>query len=383
MGNGARREYAAAIKGRYQRSDRRQKAAILDEFCAVCGYNRKYAIRLLGQKKRPARRRRSGPRPLYDGSVLAHLKALWLATDQMCSRKLVVAIRLWMPYYEAEYGGLDPTVRAKLLKLSPATCDRLLGPSRARLKQKGKCTTRPGRLLRNVIPIRPDKATMDRPGFIEADTVAHCGDSLEGQFAWSITYTDIRSGWTDNRAVWGKGATGVVQQTREMEASLAFPIIAFWSDNGGEFLNNHLWRYFAYRDDPIHFARSRPYKKDDNAHVEQKNWTHVRQLLGYDRIDKAELVPMMNDIYTLWGPYQNHFSPARRLVAKTRINSKWVKKYDKPKTPYQRLLDSTHVDEQAKEDLKVVHKTLNPFHLKKEIEKKLKQLFNDLWKHEP
>lgn len=381
MGNGSRREYLTAIQGRYRKASRRVKAAILDEFCAVCRYNRKYAIRLLGQTRQRARRKR-GPRSYYDGSVIVHLKTLWMATDQMCSKKLVAAIKLWMPYYETECGGLDPVVRAKLLQVSPATCDRLLKPSRARRPAKGKCATRPGRLLRNVIPIRPDKATMDRPGFIEADTVAHCGDSLEGQFAWSITYTDIQSGWTDNRAVWGKGAAGVVRQTRAMETSLAFPIIAFWSDNGSEFLNDHLWRYFANRKSPVRFARSRPYKKNDNAHVEQKNWTHVRQLFGYDRIDKPELVEAMNAIYTLWQLYQNHFSPARRLVTKTRINSRWLKKYDAPKTPYQRLLDSPHIADEAKESLHTVHARLNPFHLKKDIEKKLRRLFNQLWSHE-
>jgi len=382
MGIGSRKEYLAAIRERYRSAGRRAKTAILDEFCANCEYNRKYAIRLLGQRKRRAPRRR-GPTPSYDGPVVAHLKALWRATDQMCGKRLVRAIPEWLPFYEMEHGTLDPAVRTKLLTLSPATCDRLLAPVRARLKSKGKCTTRPGRLLRSVIPIRPDKATMDRPGFIEADTVAHCGSSLEGQFAWSITYTDIQSGWTDNRAVWGHGAAGVVEQTRAMEASLAFPIIAFWSDNGTEFLNDHLWRYFAHRNDPIHFARSRPYKKDDNAHVEQKNWTHVRQLFGYDRIDRPELVPAMNEIYRLWGLYQNHWAPARRLQSKTRINSRWLKKYDIPTTPYHRLLGSPHVAKQAKEDLTAVHKTLNPFHLKKEIEKKLRQLFHDLQKHEP
>ena len=382
MGNGARKEYLAAIRERYRNAGRCAKTAILDEFCANCHYHRKYAIRLLGQRKRPPPRQR-GPKPFYDALVLPHLKALWRATDQMCSKILVGAIPLWLPFYEREYGTVDPLVRAKLLKLSPATCDRLLRPIRARLKSKGKCTTRPGRLLRNVIPIRPDKSTMDRPGFIEADTVAHCGNSLDGQFAWSITYTDIKSGWTDNRAVWGKGAAGVVEQTRAMEATLPFPLIAFWSDNGSEFLNDHLWRYFANRKDPVHFARSRPYKKDDNAHVEQKNWTHVRQLLGYDRIDQPQLVPLMNEIYARWRRYQNHFVPARRLVSKTRINSRWVKKYDAPKTPYQRLLDSPHVTKQDKKDLTAVHKTLNPFHLKKEIEKNLRLLFNDLQKHEP
>jgi hypothetical protein len=250
------------------------------------------------------------------------------------------------------------------------------------MTSKGKCTTRPGRLLRTVIPIRPDKATMDRPGFIEADTVAHCGNSLEGPHAWSITYTDIHSGWTDNRAIWGHGATGVVEQTRAMEASLAFPLIAFWSDNGSEFLNDHLWRYFAHRKDPIHFARSRPYKKDDNAHVEQKNWTHVRQLFGYDRIDQPELVPAMNEIYHLWGLYQNHFAPARRLLSKTRINSRWIKTYDRPQTPYHRLIASRHLSRKAKRTLTASHQTLNPFQLKKEIDQNLRWLFHQLRSHE-
>jgi hypothetical protein len=182
--------------------------------------------------------------------------------------------------------------------------------------------------------------------------------------------------------VWGKGAAGVVEMTREVEALLVFAIIAFWSDNGSEFLNHHFWRYFVGRKNPVNFSRSRPYKKDDNAHVEQKNWTHVRQLFGYDRIDKAELVPAMNDIYRLTGLLQNYFSPSRKLVEKTKVNSKYVKKYDAPTTPYQRLLDSPHIEDEKKEKLRVVYATLNPFTLKKEIEKKLRRFFNDLRSHE-
>ena len=169
----------------------------------------------------------------------------------------------------------------------------------------------------------------------------------------------------------------------DIERSLPFHIIAFWSDNGSEFLNHHLWRYFAVREKPVNFSRSRPYKKDDNAHVEQKNWTHVRQLFGYDRIDKAGLVPAMNEIYKLWGQYQNHFSPTRKLVGKTRINSKWKKTYDKPSTPYQRLLDSPHITPDVKERLASIQAELNPFRLKNDIEKKLRKLFNALWADEP
>lgn len=377
MGNISRKEYLAAIRERYRKASRKEKGFILAEFCAVCEYNRKYAIRILGRKNTPAKKK-TGPTPKYDGVVVRHLRRLWLAADQMCSKKLATTIGLWMPYYELECGGLEEAVKGKLLGLSSATIDRLLKPVKVRYKQRGKCSTKPGKLLRNLIPIRPDKATMDKPGFIEADTVAHCGNSLEGDFAYSITYTDICSTWTENKAVWGKGSAGVVDKTKEVEESLVFAILAFWSDNGSEFMNHHLWNYFAGRKNPINFFRSRPYKKNDNAHVEQKNWTHVRQLFGYDRIDKAELVEAMNAIYRLWGQYQNHFSPSRKLVEKTKVNSKYIKKYDTPTTPYQRLLDSPHIADEAKEKLQAVHANLNPFHLKKEIEKKLRRFFNNL-----
>lgn len=382
MGKVSKKEYLAAIRWRYREAGRKEKSRILAEFCANCEYNRKYAIRILSAKAKPAKGR-SGPRPVYDALVILHLKALWLATDQMCSKKLVKAIELWMPYYEQECGGLSLDISGKLLKLSHSTIDRLLKPVKLRYKQKGKCSTKPGKLLKTLIPIRPDKATMDRPGFIEADTVAHCGNSLEGMFSYSITYTDICTGWTENKAVWGKGSAGVVEMTKEAEQSLPFAILAFWSDNGSEFMNHHLWNYFAgRRPKSVGFYRSRAYKKNDNAHVEQKNWTHVRQLFGYDRIDKAELVPAMNDVYRLTGLLQNYFSPSRKLLEKTKVNSKYIKKYDKPTTPYQRLLDSIHIAGSEKEKLREVHSTLNPFVLKKEIEKKLRRFFNDLRSHE-
>jgi len=381
MGSKSKREYLLAIRERYRKANREAKSSILSEFCQVCGYNRKYAIRILNRRtKQP--KKKPGPRPIYDGAVIVHLKRQWLASDQMCSKRLVKVIKLWMPYYEPEYGVIVPDVKAKLLKLSPATIDRILRPVKVRYKLKGKCTTKPGKLLRNVIPIRPDKAGIDKPGFLEADSVAHCGNSIAGEFVWSITYTDICSAWTENRAVWGKGSAGFVEQTKDVEENLPFPISAFWSDNGSEFMNYHLFRYFAERKLPINFFHSRPYKKNDNAHVEQKNWTHVRQLLGYDRFDKPELVALINDLYKTWSLFQNHFCPTRKLREKTKVNSKYVKKYGDPDTPYQRLLDSLHVTDEAKQKLRDVHSVLNPFSLKKEIDKKLKKIFNGLRLHE-
>src|SRR5690606_31184711 len=180
-----------------------------------------------------------------------------------------------------------------------------------------------------------------RPGFLEADTVAHCGGSLSGDFVWSVTYTDICSGWTCNRAVWNKGSTGIVEATREVEAALPFDLLGFDCDNGSEFLNWHLVRYFQQRPCPVSFTRSRPYKKNDHAHVEQKNWSHVRQLLGYDRFEDPHLCPLINTLYRdYWEPLNNYFIPNAKLIHKTRLGSKIKIRHDKQMTPCARLRPS-------------------------------------------
>ena len=376
----SKRDYLQAIRTRYRTAPKDTKSTILDEFCTICGYNRKYAIRRLN-KKPTKRQRKPGPQPQYrDTSVLQPLKRIWFATDQMCSKKLQAAIPLWLPFYEQEYGALDAAVKTKLLAISPSTIDRTLKPVRVSGKTKGLCGTKPGTLLKNQIPIKTHNWDVTKPGFFEADTVAHCGNSLSGNFVWSLTFTDIFSGWTENRAVWNKGSYGVFTQIKDIEAAIAFPIRGFDCDNGSEFLNHHLLRYFTNRpQSPIQFTRSRPYKKNDNAHVEQKNWTHVRQLLGYDRFDKPELVDVINDLYKHeCSLYNNFFCPTLKLKEKLRVNSKYVKKYYPPKTPYQRLLDSEQLTREAKLFLSVTYQSLNPFKLKKIIESKLKMIFNTL-----
>lgn len=369
----SRKEYLLSIKDRYAGSSKKGKKLILDEFCAVCGYNRKYACRLLNKKTdRP--RRKPGRKPRYLKAILEPLKNLWFATDQMCSKKFVAAIPTWLPFYEAEYGPLLPHLKGQILRISPATIDRILKPIRIKFKVKGLSGTKPGSLLKNQIPIRTDFWDVSRPGFLEADTVALCGNSLAGNFVWALTLTDIHSTWTENLAVWTKNAHGVVNAIKNIEAKLPFQILGFDSDNGSEFLNQYLLEYFTDRkQNLIAFTRSRPYKKNDNAHVEQKNWTHVRQLLGYDRFEKFELVELINDLFcNAWGPYQNFFCPSMKLVSKTKINSKYVKKYDLPKTPYQRLLESKEITDEKKARLIKTFKSLNPFTLKKMIERKLK-----------
>lgn len=375
MGTNSRREYLAAVWARYQRVGRQFKVKILDEFCQVCGYHRKHAIRLLRRQHSPRRRRR-GPVPHYDGAVQSLLKTLWLAMDQPCSKRMKAALPLWLPYYEERDGVLLPPLRAKLLAISPATIDRLLRPARAQHRRHGLCGTKPGSLLKHQIPIRTDNDDVDQPGYLEADAVAHCDNSLAGDFVWSLTFTDIFSQWTENRAVWNKGAQDVVARVREVEAELPFPIRGFDVDNGAEFLNHHLWRYFLDRPEPVGFARSRPYHKDDQAHVEQKNWTHVRQLLGYDRFDDPALVELLNDLYRhSWDPFHNFFCPSMKLQAKKRIKSRIIKRHDLPQTPYERLLAAPQLADAQKQQLRQRFEQLNPFTLRKEIDQKLKIIF--------
>jgi len=376
MSRAEKRAYLQAIRKRYRKSSRKQKAKILDEFCAVCEYNRKYAIRIL--RKLPHKRKlKPGRKPWYSSeAILEPLKVVWLATDQMCSKRLKVAIREWLPYYEKEQGQLDDITRGKLYAISPPTIDRLLKPLRIEYPSKGLCGTKPGRLLKNQIPIKTDNWDVTQPGFLETDSVAHCGNSLAGDFIWSITMTDILTSWTENRAVWNKGAAGVEKEVKNIEKSLPFLILGFDCDNGSEFLNYHLMRYFTNRKEPVKFTRSRAYHKNDNAHVEQKNWTHVRHLFGYDRLDNPVLVELMNDLYSNeWSLYQNHFCPVMKLIEKKKINSRYYKRYDKPMTPYHRLMTSGYLSGEAKVKLREQHKTLNPFELKRMIDKKLKHIF--------
>lgn len=381
MGYDEKKAYLEEIRARYQKAHKKLKAIILDEFCAVCGYHRKHAIRLLWasfRRTKPIVKRRGIKSTYNNSTILEPLTKLWLATNQMCSKKLKVALPLWLPFYEDEFGKLKEETKTKLLVISAATIDRILKPSKVKYKRKGLCGTKPGSLLKNQIPIRTDNWDITKPGFCEADTVAHCGNSLAGDFVWSLTFTDIFSGWTENRAVWNKGSLGVIEQIKDIEEKLPFKLFGFDCDNGTEFLNHHLIRYFSDRpkEKMVQFTRSRPYHKDDNAHVEQKNWTHVRQFFGYDRFANKGLVALMNDLYSNeYNLLQNYFCPSMKLISKKRVNSKYHKKYDQPQTPYQRLLSSHDITLEAKQRLTATYYSLNPFALRRSIESKLKNIF--------
>jgi len=379
MSSRSKREYLEAIYLRYKRASRKDKAIILDGFCTTCGYHRKHAIRLLKKVTRfiKPKKKKRGRTPLYSKEVIVKpLKKIWLSANLPCSKRLKAVLPLWLPGYVQAYGGLPVEVTEALIAISPATIDRLLKPVRVKYKGRGRSTTKPGTLLRKQIPIKTNQWDESRPGFLEADTVAHCGTTMAGMFAFTIDCVDIATGWTEQRAVWGKGETDVLAQIKDIEVSLPFPLLGFDSDNGGEFLNYHLLRHFTEREQRVQFTRSRAYHKDDNAHVEQKNWTHVRQWLGYHRFDIPEIVPLLNKLYkTEWRLFHNFFCPSVKLIAKQRIASKTIKRYDNPKTPYQRVMDSPDIVPSIKKKLTILFKTLNPFHLRKAMEDKLKKIF--------
>jgi len=229
-----------------------------------------------------------------------------------------------------------------------------------------------------MIPIETHHADVNKPGLMEADTVAHCGNSLQGDFVWSLTLTDIFSGWTENRAVWNKGYEGVRQAVQDVEESLPFLLTGFHTDNGGEFLNHHLISYLRNRQEPIKYTRARPDHKDDNAHVEQKNYTHVRLLLGYQRIEAPELIPQINRLYAAWALYNNLFLPSMKLIDKQKTGSRYTRKYDAPKTPCQRLIDCQDVDEAKKTHLTELMCNSNPFALKRQIDHLQHQILQKL-----
>ena len=357
--------------------NRKAKSQILDEFCRATSYQRKHAIHVLKHKVVGWREKPLGRKKKYKPELLLiPLKHIWLAADQMCGKRLQVAMPLWLPYYDEVYGELNETIKEQLLCMSAATIDRLLESQRHHYPRR-LGGTKPGYLLKQHVPIKTDQWNEKIPGFVEGDTVAHCGTSLMGNFAWSITVTDIYSQWTENAAIWNKGAHGALEQIRSIEKRLPFPLLGWDSDNGGEFLNYHLLRYFQKREKPVQFTRSRPYHSGDNAHVEQKNWTHVRQLFGYYRFDDPRVVPLMNELYqNELSLLHNYFYPAMKLQDKLRIQSKIKKCYDKPQTPYQRLMANDCLSKEKKEQLKNKFESLNPFKLRKAIEEKLKVIFS-------
>lgn len=369
MSNKAKKEYLFEIRKRYSNSTKPEKQIILNEFCKVCGLNRKYAIRLINRKSETSKKAKKTGRPkkYNHPEILTFLKHLWISSNLVCSKRLKVMIAFWLPFYDHTLSEQNKNL---LLSISPATIDRVLGKVKRKYKKFGLSTTKPGSLLKKHIPIKTDQWDEFRPGFVEADTVAHCGCSLSGSFVYTVNLTDIATGWTEARAAWGKGKTGVFDALKSIESSLPFRIIGFDSDNGGEFLNAFLFAYLTKR--KIKFTRSREYQKNDNAHIEQKNWTNIRQYLGYHRFDNPLIVPLLNELYAKhWSLFFNLFLPSTKLIDKKRDGSKIIKKHDQPKTAYHRIIESQYIKSSTKRTLRKLYKSLNPFLLHNSIKEQI------------
>jgi len=375
MSIASRKEVVARLRGKYARAGAVYRRQLIAELCSVCGYERKYAIKVLtGNRPGPRGQRCGGGVRVYGAREAQVVTALWRVADYPCGKRLAAMVPLWLPAYEARHGRLPPTVRMRVQRASAATLDRLLIPARAHtVRRYGG--TRPGHLLRTQIPVRCESWNVDRPGYLEADTVAHGGAAATGDYMHSLTLTDIFSGWIEQAALWNKGATQVVTRTREIEAGLPFTLLGFDCDNGSEFLNHHLVQYFGQRPQAVQFTRSRAYHKNDNAHVEQKNWTKVRQLLGYARYDQPELVNLVQDLYrNEWRLLQNFFQPVMKLVTKQRRGSRVSKTYDRPQTPAQRLLAWPGLAPEQRAWLHRQQQTLDPLVLTDAVRRKLQRI---------
>lgn len=288
-------------------------------------------------------------------------------------------IRLWLPWYEKRNGDLDAESRKKLETIRPRTLDRMLLVTRRRHGHRGLSGTRHGDdLLKGIIPIKISHHDVNKPGFIQADTVAHCGNSMEGNFVWSLTFTDIFTGWTLNGAVWNKGQEGIFNLLRQLEERLPFPLLGFHTDNGREFLNHHLHRYYLGRDKPVQMTRTRPGRKNDNPHVEQKNYTHVRLLLGYRRIENPELIDPINRLYEAANMMSNFFCSTRRLIFKERRGSRYYKRYDEPATPCERVLAVSHLHPSQETSLITQSMALDPYKLRTFIDAQRARILTQL-----
>lgn len=349
------------LKYRYRYFRKRKKGQVLEELGRLHGVDRKYLIRLLAPKTggRPKNPKGRGRPSKYSGAAFeSALYKVWKTTKFMCGRYLKQAMPEWLPAIEQMYGKFDDDIKQKLLSISASTIDRKLRDAR---RQHGKCFTRRGSVIRSEIPILGNIWDTEMPGFIECDTVAHCGGSMLGDFVNSVTTVDIATTWSEVRGTWGRGSSGVIEQLKDIETTIPFDLKGYDADNGGEVLNQHVIKYFHNRQVPVTVTRSRAYKKDDNCHVEQKNNSIARKYLGYERLDCQELLPLINHYYrNILCPLLNHFYPSNKLKDKMLVNAKMKRFYDTPKTPYQRVLDSSHVSEEQQKKLSEIHGKLNP-----------------------
>ena len=372
----SKRELLETIKPRYLKANKPEKQKMLAEFTSATGYHRKYAIRVLKNQRQTQNHLKGKTKTyktIYTGEVVQALEQIWEIYGHICSKRLQPflpeAIKVLERCKEIE---IPKDTKELLLKISSASIDRCLRPVRIK-SAHGLSTTKPGSLLKNLIPIRTfTEWDAEQPGFMEIDLVAHCGNTTEGQYLNTLTCTDLSTGWTDVTALLHRSQEMVFTAIRQMRQRLPFPLLGIDSDNGSEFINDLLYRYCL--NEKITFTRSRPYKKNDQAHVEQKNWSVVRHTVGYDRWETQPKLALLESIYEDLRLYINFFQPSCKLIAQERIGNQTIKQYDPAKTPYQRVLERQDISLTAKARLMNLYLQLNPAELRRSIDQKTAKL---------
>jgi hypothetical protein len=375
MSKRSKEEFLVWCRDRYPRRDRMGKSRMIDEVCEAFGWGRKHAIKALNGKVALGRQaKKRGKRRTYGLGEAEVVLAIWRLSEYPCSVRLKALMPQWLPFWERRHGGLERSLREKVLGISARQLDRITAPHRAESPGRGRRTGRRSHRLKEQVPVRCGPWEVEEAGWMEADTVSHGGGSSGGDFAHTLTLTDIHSGWTVLHGLWCLSAGGLARGLDHVAGELPFALKGFDSDNGSEFLNEVLQAWLAGR--KVHWTRSRPYRKNDQAHVEQKNFTHVRQLLGYGRIGEIGQVEAMNRLYReAWMPLRNHFTPVMKLVEKTRVEGRWKKRYDEAATPYERLLKSGKLSRQQRKALQEEHGRLNPLELAESVERGLREVF--------
>jgi hypothetical protein len=379
---------ARITAARYQKASKKKKGAILDEFIALTGYDRCYASYLLKNHGRKVwinnkvivvgdirKRHKRQRQRTYGEDVLKALKQIWVIMDCICGKRLRPMLKeilaILQRHKEIKVRG---EIKKKLLRISASTIDRILRPERKKYEIKGRSLTKPGTLLKHQIPIRTfSDWDEQKPGFVEIDLVGHEGGNPRGDFIQTLNVTDVCTGWTDMQAVKNKAQIWVFEALKDIRGRLPFDLLGIDSDNGGEFINDHLVRFC--REEQITFTRSRSYRKNDNCFIEQKNYTIVRRYVGYARYETDIAQKLLNELYGHLRLYVNFFQPVMKLIQKTRIGSRVRKKYDEPQTPYQRVLASPFVPEKKKETLRQQYVQLNPAALRRKIANLQDKLF--------
>ena len=378
MSQNTRNEVLEKMCRRYENGGPEHRKKLIDEAVELFGYHRKSAIRRLsaGPIRASAAPRAGRPRKYDSGLLLPVLKSIWFSGQQPCGKRLVSMMPEWVPAYEAYHRSISAGVRDRLLEASAATLDRLLQPCRIE-QGKGRSGTKPGTMLRQSIPIRGGSWEEDEPGWTEVDTVSLCGGRVAGENVWIIDNTDICTTWVEMRGMYGRGQHATVEQLREIEVAQPFTWQGLDSDNGGEFINRHVLSWCqSQRAQPIFYTRSRPYRSNDNAHVEQKNWTHVRHWFGYERHDNPEVVFLINHLTRgELGQFVNLFSPSMKLDRKeVEEGGKERRFYGKAATPFARVIAHPNILAQKKTELRELKSRLNPFALEASIQKQLRKI---------